>query len=366
MLAEFSNQQVIEEISSLYEDLPNPLLAGSNIASAMNAFNKLRAFDTRECFRVSGVPIFTRQEYSYDLHPKIHLQAPSSFNDASDFFHRHNRMLAGHVNFNSPIEAWKDRRKRKLVLKSLFSLKQPQLTVNAIETSFALRHYVASQFKPAIAKAIYDLFDACDVWDPSAGWGDRFAGFSASSRTRSYVGTDPNENLHEGYWIQGLAYSTGKAYLFKCEGAEVVNLSDYKFDLVFTSPPYFNTEKYSEHEGQSWKRYANFPSWQEDFLHKMIHTAWKSLRKGGVLVLNIADLGTKNDRAQVCDPMNDYIASLPGARYIGGLGMRLSARPQTGLEQEEKTTFVEPVWIWSKKGSMTLDDYLDRHLGAMR
>ena len=41
--------------------------------------------------------------------------------------------------------------------------------------------------------------------------------------------------------------------------AEDFNYDDYEdtFDIVFTSPPYFNVERYSYDDTQSWVRYKN-------------------------------------------------------------------------------------------------------------
>ena len=43
--------------------------------------------------------------------------------------------------------------------------------------SFRLGTYIATQFKPIVAKTIYDMTDAKTVLDTSMGWGDRLTGF---------------------------------------------------------------------------------------------------------------------------------------------------------------------------------------------
>ena len=49
-------------------------------------------------------------------------------------------------------------------------------------SAFRLGTYIATQFKPVVAKAIYDMTNAKTVLDTSCGWGDRLAGFFASGR----------------------------------------------------------------------------------------------------------------------------------------------------------------------------------------
>ena len=52
---------------------------------------------------------------------------------------------------------------------------------------------------------------------------------------------------------------------------EDVDYSKYEnhFDTIFTSPPYFNVEKYSDEDTQSYVRYKNIDSWNKNFLHKL-------------------------------------------------------------------------------------------------
>ena len=70
---------------------------------------------------------------------------------------------------------------------------------------------------------------------------------------------------------------------------------DYKpkkesLDLCFTSPPYFNTEKYSDEDTQSYIRYQDIDSWNKNFLHKALGKMIPTLKEGGILAINIADV----------------------------------------------------------------------------
>ena len=57
--------------------------------------------------------------------------------------------------------------------------------------------YMASQFKTIVAKGLYNYFQAKNVLDFSAGWGDRL--FAASSLDIKYLGLDPNYKLKDTY-----------------------------------------------------------------------------------------------------------------------------------------------------------------------
>ena len=49
------------------------------------------------------------------------------------------------------------------------------------------------------------------------------------------------------------------------ECAEDVDFKGQKFDLVFTSPPYYTLERYTQEDNQSWKKYKQLQDWLENF-----------------------------------------------------------------------------------------------------
>ncbi|MFN9905044.1 MAG: hypothetical protein ACK56F_02820, partial [bacterium] len=137
------------------------------------------------------------------------------------------------------------------------------VNMETLKMATTLRKYVASQFKPVIAKAFYDKFQSKNVMDFSAGWGDRLAGFFAGETTKFYLGIDPNSNNHSNYQKQIEFYKKHTTFFEEDKdakmleaAAEDVDYSEYEnfFDTIFTSPPYFNTERYSFDDTQSWIR----------------------------------------------------------------------------------------------------------------
>ena len=80
---------------------------------------------------------------------------------------------------------------------------------------------------------------------------------------------------------------------------EDVDYSKYEnyFDTIFTSPPYFDVERYSDEDTQSWVRYKNIDSWNKDFLHSTLGKVIFTLKKDGVLYQNnIADVYSQKTR----------------------------------------------------------------------
>ena len=162
-----------------------------------------------------------------------------------------------------------------------------------------------------------------------------------------------------------------------CEPAEDADLSKYegKMDIVFTSPPYFSVERYSYDDTQSWVRHKDIDDWNKLFLHEALGNIWKTLKHGGLLMVNISDVNatTKTDKGswsdkknlQICDPMNDYINTFEDSKYIECFGMEMAKRPncigignakvtdesnrnKEFIIEKEGDTFGEPVWVWQK------------------
>jgi len=110
-------------------------------------------------------------------------------------------------------------------------------------------------FPPAVAKTFCDLFfqEPGHVLDFSAGFGGRMVGCWASEKVLSYTGLDPSEKTLMGNQTlrQTLQKKVDKPIFLHLIGAE--NWSPpqgLEYDLCFTSPPYFNYERYAEDKSQ--------------------------------------------------------------------------------------------------------------------
>jgi hypothetical protein len=296
--------------------------------------------DSWSCKRISSEIATTYKGRSLYVAQGLRLGSP-----VSDFFTQEERMEVGHERFLSPWSAWTSRKKSfiKYLLNPVMFDKD--VTPKALKSALAMRSYIASQFKPQSAKLVYNFFDAKNVLDFSAGWGDRLVGFHASN-AESYVGIDPNSKLHEKYEAISDFCNTGKKAEFICSPAEDADLTGLEFDFVFTSPPYFTLERYSKEETQSWKRYPKMEKWLEGFLFPTLTKCWSHLSEGGRICVNIADAYTKGEREEICLPMLKHMESL-GATYEGLIGYEMGARPGKNMG-DSSLMFCEPIWVWSK------------------
>ena len=147
-----------------------------------------------------------------------------------------------------------------------------------------------SNFRPSAAKLIYEKFSGDGVvWDMSCGWGGRLLGFLASSNTKHYIGTEPSTRTYEGLMKmkKDFSYFDKKVDIYK-QGSEDSVFGE-SLDLCFTSPPYFDTEKYSDEPTQSYVKYPTQDEWVDGFLRSTIENCYNGLKEGGYMLYNIAN-----------------------------------------------------------------------------
>jgi hypothetical protein len=109
-----------------------------------------------------------------------------------------------------------------------------------------------------------------------------------------------------------------------------------KIDLVFTSPPYFNREVYSEDENQSCHKYGDsYDSWKNGFLIPTLKTAAEWLKPGGHLLWNIADLKIEN--GEFIPLEEDSVAAILaiGLEQLPTIKMAMTGMPGTNRLTED-------------------------------
>jgi len=215
----------------------------------------------------------------------------------------------------------------------------------------------AVNFPPLTAKYIYEKFtediktqSQINIWDPSSGWGGRILGaMSVENDTRriNYIGTDPNTDhntetgrtkyheladFYNKHTDSPFATNPPHSYEFyQCGSEEMCNQPGFqkykgKLDLVFTSPPYFAKELYSDDETQSATKFNTFDAWVEGFLRPTLETAVEWLAPNRYLLWNIADAKFANQMLPLEKISCDILQSL-GMKYEGKLKMALAQMP---------------------------------------
>lgn len=290
----------------------------------------------------------TRYDYNWD---KKDLVIPKSLtgNLASCIFNEKERWKCDSINSPSAYRTWHNEKFIMSLLNALWTLKFKEIGEKQLRTALSLRKYIASQFRPSAAKFIYNYYNARKILDFSAGWGDRLLGFM-SSNAEFYYGVDPNKNMYNIYPKITEFYDQlcdkKKTFNFYNDAFEDHNLQENDFDLVFTSPPYFRVERYTNDNNQSWVRYKTMEDWLEKFLYASLQKSWKALKSGGYMIINISDVYMNHKINYICDPMNNFIQRFLKGEYKGCVGYPMSTRINS--KSDGKINFCEPIWIWQK------------------
>ena len=196
-----------------------------------------------------------------------------------------------------------------------------------------------SNFRPTVAKSLYDKYgNHGSVYDPCAGWGGRMFGFLASD-CAEYVCCEPSTKTVDGL----LALADTFSDIPKHIDIHPVCQEDYTpqaehFDFVFTSPPYYDCEKYSDEPTQSYIRYPTISKWSTGFLEPLIFNAWVALKHGGYFILNIANTKT----APNLEALSEIYAQMMGFRLAETLKLTLSSISGNGTKYEPMFVFRKP------------------------
>ena len=306
------------------------------------------------------------------------IDGSSIYNDVSNYFHQELRLNCSSYSFKSPLDVWYNGTAKDIwrclgpmwrginAMKPVMVAGEEELRGGKLDdksylSAFRLQTYIATQFKPNVAKTIYQMTNAKKVLDTSCGWGDRLAGFFTSD-AQEYIGCDPNPNTYKQYMKQIEIYnsflSKPKKVTIYNVGAEDMPWDEIKdIDCAFTSPPYFSTERYNEggekEDNQSWKKFDEYSKWRDDFYLPVSQKSFKSLSDTGHMFINIMDPTVKGKRYFSSDELVDSLKE----HFVGQIGMRIMQRPKSDKlfkSEEEKAEFmnrlyIENVWCFSKQ-----------------
>jgi hypothetical protein len=194
-----------------------------------------------------------------------------------------------------PIEYWNNDDKLKEIIKKTWTWQlkhgNGKFTLNRLRQNFKIYggNQSVSNFRPSVAKWIYNTYGGEIVWDMSCGWGGRLTGF-LTSRCKTYIGTDPSTKTYEGLVsLRDELNLFNKQILLHKIGSEEFVPDTESLDLCFTSPPYFDTEKYSDEDTQSYKKFPNQRDWMNGFLKQTMINCHKGLKPTGKMMINIAN-----------------------------------------------------------------------------
>jgi hypothetical protein len=217
-------------------------------------------------------------------------------------------------------------------------------------------------FRPATAKALYELYgkENSKVLDTSSGFGGRLLGFFTAKNTAEYVGIDPNTADSCNKFIEFMQMRFGinkKAYVNRIgsEDFTVENYPQYEnyFDISFTSPPYFNIERYSDDITQSHVKFNTYDAWIDGFYRNTIYNSCNSLKLDGVFAVNIS--WVDNIKEYTEEFLNDcgfYI--IKEDKYL------LRIHPRESSYGSDKMSKYEPIWVAKHYTELLKDGMITR------
>ena len=253
--------------------------------------------------------------------------------------------------YRSPLACFLDDQVLRSLIRRALMVFPDRYSVNPSNMRRMLRTFngtaSVSNFRPTAAKAVYEYFSRPNdsVLDFSAGYGGRLLG--CLPLARSYVGIDPCTAQVNGLRamlakLRSLLPTQSTAEIVHaCAEDYITTLPSEHFALVFSSPPYFDRERYSLEVSQSYIRYPSYDQWLQHFLKPIIAEAARVLRPGGYFIINVADvngLGLTKD------------AALLGSRYFAPVQefrLRLANKPYLRRDQNSPHRY-ESILVFQK------------------
>lgn len=251
------------------------------LSELQDSFNLLQKY--KPVFKKGSIKKFSNNSLLIiDFHKE------RKINQITDYFTNECRVKCIFKNFMSPFNYYKHN-KGIIIKKSLINNK---FDINKFE-DVMFNNKVSkfcNNFQSTIAFTLYKLFNAKNIFDSSAGWGDRLV--AAIAYGASYTGIDPSICLNPLYskiikTLTKLKKSDKNKYKIIKSGIEDVKVKKNHYDLCLTSPPFFDLETYENQNNQSISKFTTSNKWEKEFLIILVEQNIKALKKNGHLVLYI-------------------------------------------------------------------------------
>ena len=185
------------------------------------------------------------------------------------------------------------------------------------------------------------------VYDYSCGYGGRLLGVTSSNLQFEYVGVDPNTDtvnnlrlLNE--FIELAGGTPGEIHQSVSEEFVPENI-----DCAFSSPPYFNLEKYSDEPTQCMNQFDSLDNWFEGYVAPTMQNIHQGLNDDGIFATNIADYKTPKEEFKVVDRWIDTAEKL-GFKHTETVKMMLNTRPGVGNGKQEGVEKFEGIYVFTK------------------
>ena len=202
-------------------------------------------------------------------------------------------------------------------------------------------------FKPQNARSIVEYL--CPVmwgrvYDYSSGYGGRLLGVSSSKMNYQYIGIDPNTETFGN--LTYLNQLLGDRAELICTTSE--EFQPEEIDLAFSSPPYFNLEKYCDEPTQCMVKFTTLDEWFEGYAGPTMQNIYKGLNADGTFATNIADYKSYGNKEYAVVDRWIQLAEKIGFKYSSTIKMMLNTRPGVGNNKLAGREKYEGIYIFKK------------------
>ncbi len=187
-----------------------------------------------------------------------------------------------------------------------------------------------TKYRTITSKAIVQYFKAKRVVDPCTGWGGRMLGTIAAGSDTYYCGCEPDDNTCNGLMeilsdeaIPGDATSRADIWNEPIEKVLPSLQNQEKFDMVLTSPPYFNLELYTAGD-QSTNHYKTWDEWVNKWLKPVILGCLACLKETGTSCWSVKNF--KSDKQYPLADVTKKIHEDAGWKLVKTVKMTGSGR----------------------------------------
>lgn len=252
----------------------------------------------------------------------------------------------------NPLIYWNNPKNKETIIKLYKNKYGEEFDYEKLDRILFKLTHSCSSFRPTVVISLLKHFNLknANILDISAGWGDRLIAAIAAN-ANYYFSTDPNPDLHDNYYemIKFFKANPNK-FIIRDKPLEKLKIeyppNGEKFDIMISSPPYFDLEVYTDKPGQSIEG-RNIKAWVKEFLKPSLIKCWNALKVGGHLVLIINNISVldKNKHKKELNYIeyglnflnnfnnSDFRGCFPYGDYIKGT---------TQLRNPQ------PMWIWRK------------------
>lgn len=210
-------------------------------------------------------------------------------NSLTDYFTEKCRVQCAFKNRLSPLEYWT--KNHREIYQRLKQKHRPPTNYNLREEMY-FKNKPCNNFRISVCMEVLRVFHPKSWLDISAGWGDRLLSALLYDNLEIYTGCDPNPCLHPYYrkMVETFDPVGYKKITLIEDGFETAKLPiNQKYDLAFSSPPFFDLETYSNAPADSLTKYTTSQKWLHGFLIPAITKAIEYLHIGGYLVLYMGE-----------------------------------------------------------------------------